>query len=125
MVPTVAPAGVRGLVAPLGSAAVSDTYENVTLDARANVYFDGACVSHTFHTADGVRKSAGVILPGTYEFGTAAPEVMELLDGRCRVRLPGADAWTEHAAGGSFEVPGESSFGIEVLETLGYVCHYG
>ncbi|WP_370249487.1 pyrimidine/purine nucleoside phosphorylase [Nocardioides sp.] len=103
----------------------STTYENVTLDTRPNVYFDGACVSHTFFLADGTRKSAGVIMPATLEFGTAAPEVMELTAGRCRVLLPGAAEWAELGAGESFSVPGDSSFSIEVLETLGYVCHYG
>ena len=111
----------------LGSTLVSQpsTYENVTLDPRANGYFDGACVSHTFHLADGTRKSAGVILPATLRFGTAAPEVMELHTGRCRVRLEGAEEWSEHAAGESFEVPGDSAFDIEVLEAVSYVCHYG
>lgn len=101
------------------------TYANVTLDPRANVYFDGGCVSHTFHLADGTRKSAGVIFPGSFEFGTGEPEVMDLNAGRCRVLLPGADEWVEHGAGDSFAVPGDASFSIEVLETLGYVCHYG
>lgn len=100
-------------------------FENVTLDPRPNVYFDGACVSHTFFLADGTRKSAGVILPAALTFGTAAPEVMELNSGRCRVRLAGSEEWTEYAAGESFEVPGDSSFDIEVTEALGYVCHYG
>lgn len=104
---------------------MTSTYEGVTLDVRANVYFDGACTSHTFFLADGTRKSAGVILPGTLTFGTEAPEVMELHAGRCRVRLAGSEEWTEHAAGGSFEVPGSSSFDVEVLEALSYVCHYG
>ncbi len=101
------------------------TYAHVTLDPRANVYFDGACVSHTFFLADGTRKTAGVILPGRLEFGTEAPEVMELNGGRCRVRLAGREEWVEHAAGESFSVPGDSSFAIEVLEPLSYVCHYG
>ena len=100
-------------------------YENVTLDPVANVYFDGGCVSHTFHTAEGVRKSAGVIFPNTFNFGTAAPEVMELNGGKCRVRLAGSEDWNDYAAGESFSVPGDSSFDIEVVETLSYVCHYG
>lgn len=101
------------------------TYENVTLDTVANVYFEGRCVSHTFHLADGTRKSAGVILPASLTFGTAAPEVMELNAGACRIRLAGAEEWVSYAAGDSFSVPGDSSFDIEVTETLGYVCHYG
>lgn len=101
------------------------TYENVTLDPSANVYFDGACVSHTFHLADGTRKSAGVIFPATLNFGTAAPETMELLSGACRIRHAGSTDWLSFGAGESFDVPGDSSFDIEVTETLGYVCHYG
>ncbi|PVG81782.1 hypothetical protein DDE18_17610 [Nocardioides gansuensis] len=101
------------------------TYENVTLDPRANIYFDGTCVSHTFYLADGTRKSAGVIFPSSLVFTTGAPEVMELNAGRCRVRLAGSEEWMEYAAGESFEVPGSSSFDIETVETLGYVCHYG
>lgn len=102
-----------------------NVFENVTLDPRANVYFDGACVSHTFHLADGTKKSVGVIFPASLTFGTDAPEVMELNAGACRIRLAGSEDWTEYAAGESFDVPGSSSFDIEVTETLGYVCHYG
>lgn len=102
-----------------------NTYADVTLDVTANVYFDGRCVSHTFHTADGTRKSAGVILPATLTFGTAAPEVMELHAGACRVRLAGTEDWIDYGAGDSFEVAGDSSFDIEVTEALSYVCHYG
>lgn len=101
------------------------SYPNVTLDPQANIYFDGACVSHTFFLADGTRKSAGVIFPASLTFGTAAPEVMELNAGSCRIRLAGSEEWTTYAAGESFSVPGDASFDIEVTETLGYVCHYG
>ncbi|BBH17103.1 UPF0345 protein [Nocardioides baekrokdamisoli] len=99
------------------------TYENVTLETTANVYFDGKCVSHTFHTADGTRKSAGVILPSKLTFGTAAPEVMDILTGSCTVTLDGVIS--TYAAGQSFSVPGDSSFDIEVAEAVSYVCHYG
>ncbi|WP_241387440.1 pyrimidine/purine nucleoside phosphorylase [Rhodococcus sp. CH91] len=103
----------------------TSTYANVTLDPRANVYFDGKCVSHTFHLADGTRKSAGVILPASLTFGTGAPEVMELHSGACRVRQAGSEDWSSYGAGDSFAVPGDSSFDIEVTEAVSYVCHYG
>ncbi|MCK8612371.1 pyrimidine/purine nucleoside phosphorylase [Gordonia sp. C13] len=103
----------------------TSTYANVTLDPAANVYFDGKCVSHTFHLADGTRKSAGVILPATLNFGTGAPEIMELHSGACRVRLAGSEHWTTYGAGDSFSVPGDSSFDIEVTDAVSYVCHYG
>jgi len=96
-----------------------------TIRTRANVYFDGKCVSHTLEMADGSRKSVGVILPATLRFTTGAPEVMELVDGACRVRLEGAGQWTDYAGGQSFAVPGNAAFDIEVTHTLHYVCHFG
>ena len=103
---------------------MSDTIA-ASIRTRANVYFDGKCVSHSLELADGTKKSVGVILPATLTFNTGAPEVMELVDGRCRVRLAGSTAWSEFGAGQSFEVPGQSSFDIEVTQTLHYVCHFG
>ncbi len=100
-------------------------FTNVSVNKEANVYFDGKCVSHTVSFADGSRKSVGVILPSTLTFQTGAPEVMELLKGRCRVRLAGATAANEYGGGQSFSVPGNSSFEIETLEPLHYVCHFG
>jgi hypothetical protein len=38
-------------------------FDGVSVVKKANVYFDGKCVSHTVILADGVRKSVGVILP--------------------------------------------------------------
>lgn len=100
-------------------------FENVSVNKTANVYFDGKCVSHTVTLADGTRKSVGVILPSTLKFNTGAPEIMELLQGRCNVRLAGSDAWTAYAGGQSFEVGANTSFDIETLEDLHYVCHFG
>jgi uncharacterized protein YaiE (UPF0345 family) len=96
-----------------------------TIRTRANVYFDGKCVSHSVELADGTKKSVGVILPSTLTFNTGAPEVMELVEGECRVRLAGQEGWTSYAGGQSFTVPGQSSFDIEVTKPLHYVCHFG
>jgi len=103
----------------------ADQFDGVSVVKKANVYFDGKCVSHTVQFADGTRKSVGVILPSSLKFNTGAPEIMEVLDGRCRVKLAGATAAVEYTAGQSFNVPGNSSFDIETLETLHYVCHFG
>lgn len=106
------------------------TLDQVSVQTRANVYFDGKCVSHTVLLADGTRKSVGVILPSTsspawLHFSTGAPERMELVAGRCRVKLSGAAEWTDYAGGQCFDVPGDSTFDIEALEPLHYVCHFG
>jgi purine/pyrimidine-nucleoside phosphorylase len=100
-------------------------FDRVSVVKKANVYFDGKCVSHTVLFEDGARKTLGVIFPSLLTFNTAAPEVMELVGGRCRVRLEGESTWTEYAAGQSFKVPGNSRFDIETLELLDYVCHFG
>jgi uncharacterized protein YaiE (UPF0345 family) len=82
-------------------------------------------VSHTIRLADGSRKSVGVILPAKLTFDTAAPETMELIAGRCRVKLAGSATANEYRAGQSFSVPGQSSFEIEALEPVHYICHFG
>ena len=66
-----------------------------------------------------------MILPGTLDFETAAPEVMEIVAGRCRVQLAGSKATAEYGPGQEFSVPANSGFRIEALEPLHYVCHFG
>ena len=101
-----------------------DKFEHVIVAKKANVYFDGKCVSHTVFFPDGSRKTLGVIFPATLLFSTGAPETMELIAGKCRVKLAGETAWQAYHAGQSFSVAGNSAFEIEVLETLDYVCHF-
>jgi uncharacterized protein YaiE (UPF0345 family) len=99
-------------------------FDQVSIIKRANVYFDGKCVSHTVLFVDGTRKTLGVILPGALNFGTDAPELMEVQAGQCRIRLEGSDEWKTYGAGESFSVPGKSRFDIDVIETLDYICSY-
>ena len=100
-------------------------FDNVSVVKKANVYFDGKCISHSLILAGGVRKSVGVILPSTLTFNTDAPERMEIIAGSCRYKLAGAPDWKTVKAGESFDVPGKSSFQIEQSEPLHYVCHFG
>ena len=100
-------------------------FDNVSVIKKANVYFDGKCVSHSIVLADGIKKSVGVILPSTLTFTTGAPEVMELVEGSCRVRMDNSQNWVDYAGGQSFSVPGHSSFDIEVSQPLHYICHFG
>lgn len=98
--------------------------KDVTVVAKSNVYFDGKCISHTVLMQDGTRKTVGVIFPSQLTFNTGAPERMEVVGGRCRVRLAGASEWQTYAAGSEFKVPGNSSFDIETLELTDYICHF-
>ncbi|SPA26553.1 conserved hypothetical protein, DUF1255 [Cupriavidus taiwanensis] len=99
-------------------------FDNVSVVKKANLYFDGKCVSHTVLFPDGTRKTLGVIFPASLTFNTGAPEIMEINAGSCRVRLAGSEDWQTYGAGQQFSVPGNSSFDIEVQETLDYVCHF-
>jgi len=101
------------------------TLHNATVTKKANVYFDGKCVSHSLLLADGTKKSVGVIFPSSLTFNTGAPEVMEIVGGTCRVRLKDSAEWATYEAGTSFCVGANTSFDIETLETLDYVCHFG
>ena len=104
---------------------MSTQFDNVTVVKKANIFFDGKCISHNVIFADGSRKSVGVIFPSSLVFNTGAPEIMELNAGKCRVRLKGETEWKTYEGGQSFHVPGDSSFDIETIETLDYVCHFG
>ncbi|MBM5571361.1 MULTISPECIES: pyrimidine/purine nucleoside phosphorylase [Deefgea] len=99
-------------------------FDNVSVLKQGNVYFDGKCVSHTVIFADGSKKTVGVILPSQLKFNTGAPEIMEVIAGVCNVTLAGEASAKTYSAGQSFEVPGNSSFDIETIETLHYVCHF-
>jgi uncharacterized protein YaiE (UPF0345 family) len=66
---------------------MGEQFDNVSVIKKANIYFDGKCVSHTIVLADGSKKSVGVIFPSTLVFNTGAPEIMELNAGKCRIRL--------------------------------------
>ena len=103
----------------------TETLAGVSVTTRANVYFDGKCVSHGVTLADGTRKSVGVILPARLTFNTGAPERMECVAGACEYKLAGASQWVTCAAGDTFAVPGNSSFEIRVTEAYHYICHFG
>jgi uncharacterized protein YaiE (UPF0345 family) len=102
-----------------------DRFENVSVIKKANVYFDGKVTSRTVLFADGTRKTLGFMLPGNYEFGTGAPEIMELLNGEMEVLLPGSDAWQTFRTGDSFSVPANSSFKLRLKGVVDYCCSYG
>ncbi len=96
-------------------------FTNVSVDSLANVYFDGKVVSHSVHFPDGSKKTLGIIYPGTYHFGTGAPELMEIIDGSCEVVLDGSGTTRFIPTDESFEVAGNSGFSITVH---GGICQY-
>lgn len=100
-------------------------FTNVTAAAKANVYFDGKVVSHGITLADGSKKSFGLIYPGSYHFGTAAAERMEVIDGDCSVVVDGEESDSGYTAGEHFDIAANSGFTITVAEGIcQYVCSY-
>jgi uncharacterized protein YaiE (UPF0345 family) len=100
-------------------------FVGVTVLTKANVYFDGKVVSHTLLLPGDIKKTLGLIYPGSYHFSTGAPERMEIVSGTCRVKLDGQSATKEYAAGTFFDVPGKNGFTIDVPSGLcEYICSF-
>jgi len=100
------------------------SYQNASITKAANVYHGGKVSSRSIVTEKGESKTLGFMLAGSYNFGTDAPELMEILAGSCRVRLDGESDWKEYQAGESFNVAAHSRFDIEVSDILDYICHF-
>lgn len=100
------------------------SFENVSIELEGNSYFDGAVTSRTVNFADGSRKTLGFMLPGEYEFGTDAAELMEITSGELEVKLPESDAWINIKGGESFNVPANAKFQLKVSAITDYCCSY-
>ncbi len=101
------------------------SFPNVTVDAKANIYFDGRVVSHTILFTDGSKKTIGLIYPGKFHFGTAAPERMEIIAGSCEVIMDGTKETLVIDSGSAFDVPGNSGFTIKVIDGIcEYICSF-
>lgn len=99
-------------------------FENVTVVKAANVYFDGKVTSRTIKFDNGETKTLGIILPGEYNFNTAAAEIMDILSGDAEVRLAGSPDWFKVSGGESFNVPANSSFDIRTKTVTDYCCSF-
>jgi purine/pyrimidine-nucleoside phosphorylase len=106
---------------------MSDKIDNVSVGKKANVFFDGKCVSHSVYFPDGSRKTLGVVLPNSkLTFNIGAPELMEITAGSCEVKIKGGGVFKTYAAGSSFKVAENGSFDIHTgAEPVNYVCSFG
>ena len=101
-----------------------EQFKDVSIIKKANVYFEGKVTSRTVVFADGSKKTLGIMLPGDYDFGTDAGELMEILAGEMKVLLPGESEWKSYTGGTSFCVPPHSHFKLQVLTVADYCCSY-
>jgi uncharacterized protein YaiE (UPF0345 family) len=99
-------------------------FDNVTVEKKANIYFDGKVTSRTVQFADGTKKTLGIMLPGEYEFGTDTTEIMEISAGRLKVQLPGQSEWLEIDGSGEFTVPANAKFKLQIETVTDYCCSY-
>lgn len=99
-------------------------FNNVTVSREANLYFEGKVSSRTLQLENGKKVTLGIMLPGTYKFGTAAKERMEITAGKLAVLLPGETEEKMMTGGSVFEVPANSEFHVNVTEVVDYCCHY-
>ncbi|MEY3876280.1 MAG: hypothetical protein RIR50_1452 [Pseudomonadota bacterium] len=115
-------------------------FDQVSVGKKANVFFDGKCVSHTVTLPSGerksvgvilpstlrfdLRKSVGVILPSTLRFDLSTKEVMEVVDGTAYVSINGAPE-VAYPAGQSWTVEAGGYFIIRAEQAVHYVCHFG
>jgi len=99
-------------------------FENVNINVAANVYFEGKVTSRTVEFPDGTTKTLGIMLPGEYEFGTEAKELMEITAGNMDVLLAGSAEWQTFEDGSSFEVAANSKFSLKVKTVTDYCCSY-
>lgn len=90
---------------------------------KVNEYFDGKVKSISFQSPRGTATS-GVMAAGEYEFNTGKPETMVITAGVADVQQKGATTWIRYGAGGSFEVPGNSSFRIRLTADTTYLCYF-
>ncbi|WP_046213047.1 pyrimidine/purine nucleoside phosphorylase [Paenibacillus wulumuqiensis] len=99
-------------------------FEQVTVVKEANIYYEGKVTSRTVLLPDGSKVTLGIMMPGSYEFGTDQHETMEILSGQLSVQLPGAEEWMEIDGQATFEVPANSRFKLEIKTVTDYCCSY-
>ena len=98
-------------------------FHNVSVVKKANIYFGGNVSSRTIKFADGSTKTLGFMLVGEYTFNTAAPELMEIIEGDLDVLLPDSE-WQSIKGGESFNVPANARFTVKINTPTDYICSF-
>ena len=101
-----------------------EVLKNVSIEKKANIYFDGKVSSRSIILSDGSKKNLGIMMPGEYEFGTSEKEIIEIMSAELKILLSGETKWKNINSGMSFEVPANSKFKLEVFSFMDYCCSY-
>lgn len=90
---------------------------------KINHYFDNK-VSSIAYTSTVGESTLGVMESGEYEFATSKHEVMNVIEGKLTVLLPGETEWKSFVSGESFNVEANVSFKVKVESNTSYLCQY-
>lgn len=90
---------------------------------RVNEYFGGNVKSIAFSTPE-CPATAGVMVPGEYEFGTSNVEYVTVVSGVMTVKLPGEADFRDYQPFETFIVPKDSRFQLKIKADAAYVCLY-
>jgi len=101
-----------------------NSFQNVNVDKKANIYFDGKVISRNIFLSDGSKKTLGVMLAGNYEFKTISRELMEIISGKLSLKRKDDENWISITEGMEFNIPKNSSFKLKVIDLVNYTCSY-
>lgn len=90
---------------------------------KVNEYFEGKVKSIALSNDEG-KQTVGVMAIGEYIFGTSTKEVMKVVSGELKIKLPNETDFTSYVAGEQFEVASGISFAVKVEKESAYVCCY-
>ena len=99
-------------------------FENVNVEKKATIYFEGKVISRIITFSDGSIKTLGVMLPGEYEFNTVSKELMEITSGKLEYKLQNDTNWIAIKDGMNFNILKNSSFKVKVFQIVNYCCSY-
>ncbi len=90
---------------------------------KHSVYFDGNVQSLSLETKEG-PATIGVMKPGKYTFSTSSQEHMKVIEGTLKAKLPGETGFKPYAKGQAFIVAPKTSFDVEAVGDVAYICFY-
>ena len=103
---------------------VMPQFKNVTVEKKANIYFEGKVISRKIIFGDGSIKTLGVMLPGQYEFNTDSKELIEITSGKLEYQILHHTDWITITDGMNFIILKNSSFKVKIIQIVNYCCSY-
>lgn len=89
---------------------------------KVNEYMGGKVKSLGAESEEG-RFTAGVMLPGEYNFKTDQEEHITVTLGAMTIRLPQKE-WKKISKGEDIVVPAGVTFDLRIDQTVSYICFY-